>query len=399
MRSRLWIISRCACSDCPSRTPCAQGRITLGACNRCSHFRFDDGSDHRYEQLQRRVGVHMAQALVGPGGVAVWSSFTVVWLHHRQQRDHVLVSTFWPNRPAAVLVMVVILEVMVRLRSNVRREPWPLSCWLWITSESEPCTPSFWRRSSLGLNQQNSCCRIRPEGFEPLVNTGVEPSKDWSDHWYANGGLSLAREAWPVPVDDSWVAFLALPLLSRVEQAVRSARPTLLGVSALPGCGKTTLCSWAKVASHQLGWHVEHLSLDDFYWPAEALERSMAGNPWHVPGLSQGPQHLAMDNALREWRRTGVISAPRSDKPCVRTRYQRFHDCRGRCCAVEGWFLGVASTSIKANQKSKGFQRLNGHGDRGDPCLHRYTDIWAQLDDLWHLERPRSASSRWKEQH
>ena len=26
----------------------------------------------RYEQLQRRVGVHMAQALVGPGGAAVW---------------------------------------------------------------------------------------------------------------------------------------------------------------------------------------------------------------------------------------------------------------------------------------------------------------------------------------
>ena len=33
------------------------------------------------------------------------------------------------NRPAAVLIMVVILEVMVRLRSNVRREHWPLS-WL-----------------------------------------------------------------------------------------------------------------------------------------------------------------------------------------------------------------------------------------------------------------------------
>ena len=48
----------------------------------------------RYEQLQRRVGVHMAQALVGPGVVAVWCSLTADWFHHRQQRDHVLVSTF-----------------------------------------------------------------------------------------------------------------------------------------------------------------------------------------------------------------------------------------------------------------------------------------------------------------
>ena len=77
-------------------------------------------------------------------------------------------------------------------------------------------------------------------------------------------------------MDDSWVAFLALPLLSRIEQALACGRPTLLGVSALPGCGKSTLCSWVKTASVQLGWRVEHLSLDDFYWPAEALERSMA---------------------------------------------------------------------------------------------------------------------------
>ena len=84
----------------------------------------------RYAQLQRRVGVHMAQALVGPWrrrslgllallfGFIIGSNVTMVWFQRSGQ-----------NRPAAVLIMVVILEVMVRLRSNVRREHWPLS-WL-----------------------------------------------------------------------------------------------------------------------------------------------------------------------------------------------------------------------------------------------------------------------------
>ena len=84
----------------------------------------------RYEQLQRRVGVHMAQALVGPWrrrsvgvlallfGFIIGSNVTMLWFQRTGD-----------NRPFAVLGMVVILEVLVRLRSNVKQEPWPLS-WL-----------------------------------------------------------------------------------------------------------------------------------------------------------------------------------------------------------------------------------------------------------------------------
>ena len=257
----------------------------------------------------------------------------------------------------------------------------------------------------MGLNQPNSWLpHPSPKGFETLVNTlGWCSSKDWSDHWYAKGGLSLAREAWPVPVDDSWVAFLALPLLSRVEQAVRSARPTLLGVSALPGCGKTTLCSWAKVASHQLGWHVEHLSLDDFYWPAEALERSMAGNPWHVPRALPGSHDLlTMDNALREWRRTGVISAPRFDKALRQGRGDRRGSTTAEADVVllEGWFLGVASHQHQGQSEEQGLSEAErSWRPQAIHALHGYTDIWDQLDDLWHLRATQTeASSRWKEQ-
>ena len=68
----------------------------------------------RYEQLQRRVGVHMTQALVGPWrrrsvgvlallfGFIVGSNVTMIWFQRSGQ-----------NRPAAVLVMVVIPCLMV----------------------------------------------------------------------------------------------------------------------------------------------------------------------------------------------------------------------------------------------------------------------------------------------
>lgn len=243
-----------------------------------------------------------------------------------------------------------------------------------------------------------------PEGFETFVNSlGSSSIHAWGDRWQALGGLSLAREAWPVPVDDSWVAFLALPLLSRIEHAVHSGRPTLLGVSALPGCGKSTLCSWAKTASQRLGWRVEHLSLDDFYWPAEALERSMAGNPWRVPRALPGSHDLiTMDDALREWRRSSVISAPRFDKALRQGRGDRRGSTTAEADVVllEGWFLGVAAHKTPAQLEDQGLSETERvWRPKAIDALHHYSTIWDQLDDLWHLRSSRTdASSRWKEE-
>ena len=84
----------------------------------------------RYDQLQRWIGRQLNQAFVGPWrrrsvgvlallfGFIIGSNVTMYWFQRSGQ-----------NRPAAVLVMVLILEVIVRLRSNVRPGPWPLP-WL-----------------------------------------------------------------------------------------------------------------------------------------------------------------------------------------------------------------------------------------------------------------------------
>ncbi len=265
--------------------------------------------------------------------------------------------------------------------------------------------PSSWRLSSLVPDGQNPWLpQPAPKGFETLVDSLGWPSiHAWSEHWHVKGGLLVARDAWPVPVDDSWVAHLALPFLSRIEQALDSACPTLLGVSALPGCGKTTLCSWAKHASDQLGWRVEHLSLDDFYWPAQALEQSMAGNPWQVARALPGSHDLkTMDNALRGWRQTGRISAPRFDKSLRQGRGDRVGSTTSEADVVllEGWFLGVSAQDSPAQADdqvlSEGEQTWR---PKAIHALSQYTPIWEQLDDLWHLRAIRGdASSTWKEQ-
>ena len=84
----------------------------------------------RYDLLQRRIGKQLNQALIGPWrrrsvgvlallfGFIIGSNVTMYWFQRAAQ-----------NRPAAVLVMVLILEVIVRLRSKVRPGPWPLP-WL-----------------------------------------------------------------------------------------------------------------------------------------------------------------------------------------------------------------------------------------------------------------------------
>ena len=199
------------------------------------------------------------------------------------------------------------------------------------------------------------------------------------------------------------MAFLALPLLSRIEQALASGRPTLLGVSALPGCGKSTLCSWAKTASVQLGWQVEHLSLDDFYWPAEALERSMAGNPWNVPRALPGSHDLiSMDDALRQWRRSGLIEAPRFDKALRQGRGDRCGSTTAEANVVllEGWFLGVVAGNNPAQLDDANLSEAErSWRPRAIEALRQYGTIWDQLDDLWHLRATRTeASSRWKEE-
>ncbi|MAR52948.1 MAG: DUF565 domain-containing protein [Propionibacteriaceae bacterium] len=85
----------------------------------------------RYEQVQRKFGFQLTRALMGSWrrrslgvlslllGFILGSNFTMYWYQEVGQR------------PVVVLFMVVIIELLVRARTYVRSEPWPLG-WLAI---------------------------------------------------------------------------------------------------------------------------------------------------------------------------------------------------------------------------------------------------------------------------
>ena len=84
----------------------------------------------RYEQFQRRIGVQLTRALTGSWrrrslgvlslllGFLLGSNFTMYWFQKVDQQ-----------RPFLVFYMVIVIELLIRGRSYVKQEPWPLG-WL-----------------------------------------------------------------------------------------------------------------------------------------------------------------------------------------------------------------------------------------------------------------------------
>ena len=243
-----------------------------------------------------------------------------------------------------------------------------------------------------------------PRGFPVLLaSLGWTSFEEWWNRWADLGGLDLVRNQWVVPVDDDWIAFVALPLLSRVEKALQSEQQVVLGVSALPGCGKSTLCSWVRSASLRLGWPVEHLSLDDYYWPSVELEESMRGNPWSVPRALPGSHDIdELNRSILNWKDCGRLTAPRFDKSLRNGRGDRSGasiSCP-RVVLIEGWFLGATPRpSIEREILDVLSVEELDWRSRSITMLSDYCKIWAFIDDLWHLRAQQNIqSSLWKKE-
>ncbi len=253
---------------------------------------------------------------------------------------------------------------------------------------------------------------MAPKGFPSLLESlGWADPELWWSHWQQRGGFELARHVWPVDVTDDWLLGVAFPLLSQVESLLEMGGRSLLGLSALPGCGKTTLCEWLVQASSELGWSIAFLSIDDFYWPGPELDRRMAGNPWGVPRAIPGSHDLElMATALDQWRETGVLYAPRFDKSLRQGRGDRSEWVRSMpdLVVLEGWFVGVfVSDELPAEQNSllapphslELTEEELVYREQLIRLVPDYAPVWDRIDKLWHLKSQNGTSSRlWKRQ-
>ncbi len=253
---------------------------------------------------------------------------------------------------------------------------------------------------------------MAPKGLPLLLEAlGWSDPEQWMIHWQQRGGFELARCVWPEDVNDQWLLCVALPLLSQVECLLELGGRSLLGLSALPGCGKSTLCDWLVQASSELGWSIACLSIDDFYWPGPELDRRMAGNPWGVPRGIPGSHDLElMATALDQWRETGVLHAPRFDKSLRQCRGDRsdWICCTPDLVVLEGWFVGVLASDERSAEQNSSVDNAHSLELTTEEELYReqlirlvpdYAPLWDRIDKLWHLKAQCATSSRlWKRQ-
>jgi len=75
---------------------------------------------------------------------------------------------------------------------------------------------------------------------------------------------------------------LALPLLSQAYKFHNNfSERKIIGISALPGTGKTTLGKWLEAISLKFNFKIAVISIDDFYLPSDQMKSVIKNNPWN----------------------------------------------------------------------------------------------------------------------
>ena len=262
--------------------------------------------------------------------------------------------------------------------------------------------PWCWRLTNLVLEPPHCSDPLSLPGLEPVLNSlGISDSRAWRTRWADVGGSSLALEAWGHPVTDAFVWSVGFPLLTALEGAADHPQRQLFGLSGLPGCGKSTLTRWIAAAAKEIDLPIAVISLDDFYYPGEELDRVMAGNPWRVPRALPGSHDLSLlQRAMDSWRTSGLLRAPCFEKSLRHGKGDRsdWSEQRGQVCLLEGWFVGVRPSSQLGDDPllttaERDYQPLV------QKHLARYVPLWESLDGLWHLRASNVEATRlWKRQ-
>ncbi len=207
-----------------------------------------------------------------------------------------------------------------------------------------------------------------------------------------------------------WIWGLALPLLTEIKRLVKeNEKKCLIGISALPGCGKSTLGKWLQAAAKKNNCLISVLSLDDFYLPGPQLDLSMKGNPWNVPrGLPGSHSIELLEDTIKKWQQTGVLFAPRFDKSLRdgfgdRSCWERSEP---KLLILEGWFLGckpLESGLDEINRLENLHPPLNlseiRYREKVQEKLELYKIVWEMFDRVWHIKAMEfSSTCGWKQQ-
>ena len=231
--------------------------------------------------------------------------------------------------------------------------------------------------------------------FEKLISQiGWQTLDEWFNFWNKKKDLLSIDKFWDDNVNDDWIWGLALPLLSQAYIFNKNSKERkIIGISALPGTGKTTLGKWLENISLKLDFRISVISIDDFYLPSEEMNLAIKNNPWNVSRGFPGSHSIElMKKKLYEWKTYGKLNVPVFDKSLRNGLGDRayWREEIPDLLIIEGWFLGVKPLSkgldnseklLPALTPSESSYRVNIQNN-----LISYSEIWNLIDQIWHLK-------------
>ncbi len=231
--------------------------------------------------------------------------------------------------------------------------------------------------------------------FEKLIiDIGWASLDDWIDFWNNQKNILSIDQFWKKKVNDDWIWGLALPLLSQAYKFHNDfSDRKIIGLSALPGTGKTTLGKWLEAISLKLNFKIAVISIDDFYLPSDEMKLAIKNNPWNVSRGFPGSHSVElMYEKLSNWKIHGELNVPVFDKSLRNGLGDRSHwrSDNPDLLIIEGWFLGIEPLSIDNYDEYLQSRELSfsesSYGFRIQKNLTQYLDIWRLIDNLWHLK-------------
>ncbi|QEY31758.1 hypothetical protein EVJ50_05355 [Synechococcus sp. RSCCF101] len=244
-----------------------------------------------------------------------------------------------------------------------------------------------------------------------LASVGVQDPSGWIAHWQREPALAgLLTRHHGRGTSLTWG--VVLPLLEALRRSAAAGTRPVVGLSGLPGSGKTTLTTHLIELADAVGLRLAVASIDDLYFPGEELERSMAGNPWQAPRALPGSHDVdLLLQQLARWRSGAPLRLPRFDKSLREARGDRtgWWQREADVLLLEGWFLGCRPRGDTELQELLRVGSLSSeHGLdapesawllRTDRKLTDYLPLWQEFESLWLLRPLRPAlTRRWKAQ-
>ena len=233
------------------------------------------------------------------------------------------------------------------------------------------------------------------EKFENLIiNFGWKSLDEWYIYWADKKNILSINKFWSNKVNDDWIWGLALPLLSQSYKFHKNfTNKKIIGISALPGTGKTTLGKWLEATSLKMNFKISVISIDDFYLPSSEMKLAIENNPWNVSRGFPGSHSVELlREALLNWKINGKLEVPVFDKSLRNGLGDRSHWRLDDpdLLIIEGWFLGVLPSDNDINSTNIKPLDLrpeeNSYRVKIQSNLNEYLDIWRLIDSIWHLK-------------